>query len=547
MWFILSTTAALAAPVTHTHDAGLIARDAERGALTRAEATWLSYLAHVEPDALPAPYADDVVHTDGGSCLTGLVMELETVWDELDVSQRERISEHLAPDGVRLFQPPVDVSYAAGAEKGECALADMDNVIYGERFAVYWDDGVVSSSTANNFLDELEYGWDVQVDELGWNEPDGTDDYYIGVYVTTGGASAYTTVTNCGRYYLPYVVAGSGSFSSSTWWKDMATHEFNHAIQFSYGYAFEFYWWEATATYIQDLVYPSHEWWSTYITGYSDNPWMALNIDKSEDPNDQDIFYHQYGMAILGNYLDEHVGGDDFVRQTWQRSSRESGYYGYGVPDAVEDLGYDWNEVYAGFVAANTVMEYDEQDYYPEVEVHKTIEELPQKATANSGRKALGQYGQNFVSIDTDLATSDQPNLAVEVESSKKSEFRVLMVGTSRTAVQDIVEIELEDGDGTGFVADFGSYKKLWAVITPTADAGDMDYTVRFSLASDVEAGFAESQDTDTDSSDTDASDTDSGDDTGGNDACGCSAGGLAGAGWLLPLLGAGVIRRRRR
>ena len=83
-------------------------------------------------------------------------------------------------------------------------------------------------------------------------------------------AGAYTTVEYCsGSGCMPYIVAYSGSFNSGNWWKTMACHELNHAIQFSYGFSHEFWWWEATATWIEEYVYPSFNDWADMTYVYS--------------------------------------------------------------------------------------------------------------------------------------------------------------------------------------------------------------------------------------------------------------------------------------
>ena len=109
------------------------------------------------------------------------------------------------------------------------------------------------------------------VNELGWTRLNGDNNYYILPYISEdSGGGAYTTVDYCqdGRSWMPYMVTYQNVFSGmGDWYEDMAVHEFNHAQQFNYGFAHEFWWWEATATYIQESAQPSNNWWADYING----------------------------------------------------------------------------------------------------------------------------------------------------------------------------------------------------------------------------------------------------------------------------------------
>src|SRR5690606_6033744 len=114
-------------------------------------------------------------------------------------------------------------------------------------------------------------------EELGWREPAGMSGYRLLVYVSEQNyGGAYTTVESCGGLYMPYIVAGRGSFYGGSWFMDMAAHEFNHASQFAYGFGHQFWFWEATATYVEEFVYPTHDGWAPYVEGYTANPQISM-------------------------------------------------------------------------------------------------------------------------------------------------------------------------------------------------------------------------------------------------------------------------------
>jgi hypothetical protein len=114
--------------------------------------------------------------------------------------------------------------------KTTCIEQQGDNKLDGEYFSVQWDDGVTSESKAEDFLEVLEYSYEKEVDELGWQTPTKMSQYLMLALIQSGGSGAYTTAFTSGSCSsMPYIVAGSSSFSSGNWYRSMAAHEFNHA------------------------------------------------------------------------------------------------------------------------------------------------------------------------------------------------------------------------------------------------------------------------------------------------------------------------------
>ena len=264
-----------------------------------------------------------------GGCLTGLVLELRANWGLFTADERERMTTILAPFKADLFDDLPEkadeqgsVPPPAGNPTTTCFGEQGDSKIVGDHFEVQWDSGTVSQSVAQGFLDDLEVAWTAEVEELGWKDFAGGDQYLMMAYIenrNTGGA--YTTISTCGGMYMPYIVAGKDAVSYGTWTDEMAAHEFNHALQFNYSYAPEFWWWEATATYVQSLVRDSTNW-ADYLYGYSDAPYIALGASSQSD---QDVFWHMYGLSIFAHYLADHQGGRDTVRATCENAEDSRG------------------------------------------------------------------------------------------------------------------------------------------------------------------------------------------------------------------------------
>jgi len=524
-------------------DGGRIAMDLDAGIIDDVEALWLSYQLQFEPQNLPARYDGGLV--EGWSCGTGLVMDIKDNWERFTPEQRARMTAMLAPWKDDLLDPATEMEPPTGDRPPDdtCFGQYGDNRVQGDHFSVEWDGNTVSQATAESFLSALEYSWDVEVEELGWLEPEGSNQWLMLAYIAEGNyGGAYTTVDMCNNHYIPYIVAYEGSFFGGTWYQDMACHEFNHSMQFGYGYAHEFWWWEATATYIEEDVYPFHNSWAPYVSGYSDNPWMAMNTSSQQE---QAAFNHMYGMSILAFYLDEHVAGEDFIRQTWDESSSYGGSYSLAIPDLMEDMGQDWREIYAGFIATNTVMEYHDQSHIPDIDIEERVDEgdIPASGQSSSSTEPES-LGQNYIRFDADSATDDNPDLLVNFNGGggETADWIALLVGTDDDKVEEVVDIELdEDANGEGRMVDFGRFDHVWLVVSPMgyADNGE-DYE----WEADAVPAIATGDDDDDDDDDDDGLDDDDDD---GNGGCQCHNAASISAGGLLPLLGLMALVLRRR
>ncbi len=472
-------------------------------------------------------------------CATPLVLALEQHWDHLPTAERARATAVLAPFKADLFDP-LPVNRAGGAPppaSDTCWGQQADNRVVGEHFVVEYEDGV-DADDVDAFLTALEYSWTKEVDELEWNEPEGTDQYLMLAYVqnqNTGGA--YTTVERCGSVYMPYIVAGKDSWRDPYWGDTMAAHEFNHAIQYSYGYSPEFWWWEATATYIEDYVYPNVNYWSAYVTGYTDHPEIAF---AAYGQDDYDVFYHMYGMAIWAFYLDNYHGGHDTVQSTWKNASKVSGTYTYGGNDMVDDLGLDWDEAYLDFSARNTVMDYEQQRYFSDIELVDTIRSLPY--TAESGRDAPQGYGQNYFKVAADAGGGD---LVVSFQTEERADFAVQIVAADTAVLRSEYAIVEEEGEVR--LDNFGE-TDAWIIISPLKYT-DNDTEYAYTFTASLERTGNNPGDTGSEGDDTGTDgNVDGGDDDDGGiagPACACNAGGQA-----LPALGAAaalLVAARRK
>ena len=557
---MMLATANSAAGTPGFEDERLIHDALDRGTIDTTEAIWLRYLAHFEPDQLSMIYQGE--SSEPWRCSTALVQELRENWVHFSAEQQAQISARLAPwkDDFMAPLPKADPEPGEGKPRPEdtCWGQQGAHRITGDHFAVEWDSNGVSENTAQLFLDALETSWEVEVEQLGWRDPDLTDEYLMWAYIEDPGPSgAYTSVEQCGNQWMAYMVAGAGGFGD-TWYQAMSAHEFGHTIQFGYGGAHQFFWWEASAMYISSYVFPNETSWIGYLQGYTNNPWMAHNTD---DTNDYDRFLHMYGMMILANHLDQHVGGSDLVRLTWEESEYEQQNYSFGLEDSLPALGYDWDEAYLDFVVANTVMDYSGPNH-PSVSLEDTVYSLPAEGSPSGGTQPETR-GQNYIRFEDHLATPSEPHLWVSFEGEGNADWAVLLVGIQGDSVVEVVEMDTAGGQGEAILEDLDEFDETYLVISPLTSANSgLGYSWRAEAV--PPGGPTDDDDDDDDDTTGDDDDDDTTDDDDDGDpveddgfvieaggGCNCrtaDGGGAAPAAGLFAglILGAVAIRRRR-
>ncbi|MEC7241241.1 MAG: hypothetical protein VXW32_08365 [Myxococcota bacterium] len=430
------------------------------------------FLQFFEPESLEPQRR---LPADRWHCGTGLVLEIQENWERFTHEQQRRMKPYISErpplhelgpveEETSFLAAPSETCFDAYPSRRPSWAGDGENRIVTEHFSVEWDGNAISESKAQSFADALEHSWEVEFDELGWRRPARSGQWLTLAYVSGGNYSgAVTSVESCGGDYIPFIVAGKSAFSQGTWYQDMAGHELNHASQFSYGYGHEFYFWESTATWIEEYLYPNHNAWSPYISGYSQAPHLAINKSSQQD---QDVFYHMYGMAIFNFYLDEYVGGPELIEELWEYSRSNGTQYDLWIGSVLEDKGFDWAEIYDGFIAANAVMDYAESAYFPDVARADSVNNFPAEG-GNSGAEKPEGYGQNYVRVRTGKASDEFPDLSVVFDGANSVEWSVQLVGERDGEVADVVRMEVVEGTGGGVFPDIGEFDNIWMVVSP--------------------------------------------------------------------------------
>ncbi|HEX8104710.1 MAG TPA: MXAN_6640 family putative metalloprotease [Solirubrobacteraceae bacterium] len=122
-----------------------------------------------------------------------------------------------------------------------------------------------------------------------------------------------------------------------------AAHEYNHMVQFGINAKEPNWFFEATATWMEDQVYPAIDDYLQYI-----DPWAATLRTPLTTFNDQQF---QYGSSLIDHYLGKRFG-PSVVRDAWTQSLATE--EALASLDRVIPLsaGKSFAEAYGGFAAA---------------------------------------------------------------------------------------------------------------------------------------------------------------------------------------------------
>lgn len=497
-----------------------------------------------------------------GMCLTGLVQQLRLDWEILSVEQRAEITQALAPSKTDLFEPMIPTPAPPSAGMDTCWGTQKDNRVDSEHFSVQWDDGVSTEANALAFLESLEESYEIEVNEMGWKEPRGAGSSYQMLVIIDnlgGGAGAYTTVDSCAGDYRAYVVASRGSFSAGDWYKTMACHELHHAIQYAYGFGHEFWWWEASATWVEDHVYPYANDWANALYMFAQTPELGMNASQGGSSN-QDLFWHTYGMGIFGMYLDQHVGGPELVKDTWWESQGSGGQYNLWMPDVIEETGHDFDEIMAGFMSKTSVMEYDDRMYITDAQRADTVSSLPADGGSTSSTRPQS-LGLNFITFDGELFGDEGEALEVTFEGDSSADYWIAVLTRGNFTADDVEVFELQGGtEGTATIAVEAGvpvhlavspvYESAQGYYYDWSRADRFDYSWSADIVDEV-AGGSEGENEEgegsNDSPPLPGEAVNGGTVTsGGKVGCACSTGSARGLGWAALWLGAVIGLRRR-
>lgn len=447
------------------------------GGLALAAPAWSAPPAPQE--ALEVAHAFlESVHDHGGepggwACRTGLARELTAVEAALPEGLRAEVAAALrpftpgaaAPARRRLVDDTGETGDSGDRDPvGACFASEDDAAFWHltEHFAVGYEQSG-DRDLAVDFGTWLEEGLRIQVEELGWRPPDGLEDWRLPAWITrehSGGA--YTSVQRCEGRDLPFIVAGHDGFSNPEWAREMASHELNHAIQFAHRGPQNFWFWEATATWMSHHS-PGTQAWTWYAGGYTQHPYIGL---EHSDQRDQTVFYSMYGRLVWPLYLDAHVGGPDLVRDLWAANTDRGGpgHQAALMAEAAPEL--DVDTLFADFVVKLLYLDLPLGGRMAPVEPVATVSGFPSQGTLADAERPQ-PYGTAYLAFDPTRFEQGDLHVVLTLEPSVTWLVQVIEETAGQPSAVRAVDVA-DDGTAVIDVPGLQDHDRVWVAASPT-------------------------------------------------------------------------------
>lgn len=225
------------------------------------------------------------------------------------------------------------------------------------------DNGNAIPDYVEKFAGILDHVWDKEVNEMGYDTPpsDGIEggDCLLDVYLADLGAYGFTQIDDKMPVSTVYMIlendyAGFPSGQEDSM-KVTAAHEFFHTVQFQIteDIPLNGWWMEASATWMEDHVYPEVNDYVNYIGSWFENPDLPLDTFNG---------YFEYGTSIWVKHLTEKYGAE-FLVDVWNRIKAGDSALA-GVEKSLTDKGSTLEEEIKELRVASITLTYDDGQLY---------------------------------------------------------------------------------------------------------------------------------------------------------------------------------------
>jgi len=420
--------------------------------------------------------------------LTPVLAELSQVAPRLDGAEKREARRILArPDdgpldryGDGYTAPEADASPACDArfcvhwvaeepDAPNLADSDLDDV-------PDFVEEVLASAADSHAVENSTLGWTEPVGDgvRGGGGPDRTDIYLI---ETNGFYFGYASpdegqgpITSKEAYLVldeDYAeFTGPGLTAIEAMQVTMA-HEYNHVLQFAYDARQDLWMLEATATWMEDQVYPGIDDYLNYVPAFADTPTVPLTQNAAG--------LKIYGAAMWNHFLSGTMGAD-VVRDAWVDSdgvspphlsvaAYDSAIGGTGASpfDALGDRFAEFAPLTAEWRALPGV--FSDAAALPNVRRSRTL-----RLRDEPRKLRLGHLAYALLKVRRDAASRD---LRLRVRGPAGTHYGIALVGREGSQPAGTVtnETVVVDAGGSGVAKlDGGDYDRVTAVIA-NADA----------------------------------------------------------------------------
>lgn len=260
-----------------------------------------------------------------------------------------------------------------------------------------------------------------------------------------------------------------------------AAHEYFHAIQLGYDGDEALWLMEATAVWMEEEHYDDVNDCYQYMIPWFEKPHLSLNSSAG---------LHPYGSFILFKYIDEHLGGSDIIKRTWEQSrifdSTKDDYSIQAVDEALKSVNHSFKKALNNMAIANCILSsdnsagqysyeeaigyhnYREESYYDTLSIQLGIYNslnFNKGMPANIESYNLQQYGSQYIKINA----SDP--VKISNNSQNQSLHSIAKTITGNYEVQSGSILNIDPGTNTEWI---------YAIVVADDEVSDYSYSLSF-------------------------------------------------------------------
>ena len=378
----------------------------------------------------------------------------------------------------------------------------LDQTYDSDHFRFYYtldgssNDAVENEDYVTNMGAVFEEVWSFYIDSMGFDPPplNPNNDHdlyeiyieylsptYFGLTFGEGsGESCYGFIKMRNSYT-------ASQFNNHTVLENIqvtAVHEFFHSIQFGYNCYEKFWFMEASATWSEDELYDNINDFYRYIPNFFSNPNHAIGTEGT----------FMYGTCIFFQYIDEHLGGRETIRKSWDYSrdyaSPVNDISFLAIDAALQENNFSFEIAYNQMRIANQILSSSENAgvySYEEADGYLTVVSPPPKEDYFFFEKgdiesidnySLQLYESHYYSLSTETPISIS---LTEVNGEFSFTSIVKMSGADQWIVKSGLEQNIDPKIGiewiTLIVSALGENENDWDYSLSLSDGYSEDFT----------------------------------------------------------------------
>ena len=263
-----------------------------------------------------------------------------------------------------------------------------------------------------------------------------------------------------------------------------AVHEFFHSIQFGYNCYEKFWFMEASATWSEDELYDNINDFYRYIPNFFSKPNHAIGTEGT----------FMYGTCIFFQYIDEHMGGRETIRKSWEYSREYASPVNdisfLAIDAALRENNFSFEMAYKQMRIANQILSSSENAgvySYEEADGYLTVVSPPPKEgylffekddIESIDNYSLQLYESHYYSLSTEIPVTIS---LTEVNGKFSFTSIVKMSGAEQWIVKSGLEQNIDPQIGiewiTLIVSALGENGNDWDYSLSLSDGYSEDFT----------------------------------------------------------------------